>query len=167
MSLYNAELEEALLGGLLLNGHMFGEVNAVLESDYFYLDDHSDMFRCMREVHKIGLNIDRITVYSMWNGLASDYLLDLEKVFLGNQPINTPFISGSIFSYVAILRGYYRLRIMESKGIFEGSNISEVISIELEKMQEELRAYRKKFRDETRAVMGGNENAAAETCTDN
>lgn len=56
------ELEEAILGGIILEPSKFTEVNEILKSDDFYLDAHIKLYKCMVSLVKKRTPIDYHTL---------------------------------------------------------------------------------------------------------
>lgn len=62
MSLYDQEAEQAVLGSILFDNSVFGEVFDKLKSGDFYIQEHQSIFKSMVELHHEGSSIDEVLV---------------------------------------------------------------------------------------------------------
>ena len=58
----NIEVEQAVLGALLLSKEKYPEVDALINSTDFESDLHKEIFECIKELADKGEGIDHITV---------------------------------------------------------------------------------------------------------
>lgn len=62
MSLYDQEAEQAVLGSILFDNSVFGEVFDKLKSEDFFLQKHQVIFKSMVELHHEGSSIDEVLI---------------------------------------------------------------------------------------------------------
>jgi replicative DNA helicase len=58
----NIEVEQAVLGALLLSKEKYPEVDALINSSDFESDFHKEIYDCIKELADQGKGIDHITV---------------------------------------------------------------------------------------------------------
>ena len=59
----NIEIEQAVLGSLLLNVNAYPEVDAKLSADDFISQVHSDIYKCIKNLADSGKGTDYISVF--------------------------------------------------------------------------------------------------------
>jgi replicative DNA helicase len=64
---YNIELEEAILGGILLDPEAIERIESLLQKEAFYVRAHSDIYEAALILHRAGKPTDLMTV-STWLG---------------------------------------------------------------------------------------------------
>lgn len=69
---YSDEIEEAVLGICLLEKMAFGRTYGIVEENTFYFEANRHIYRAMKEMYKLSLPIDLLTV--------ADYLFNKENV---------------------------------------------------------------------------------------
>lgn len=62
MNLYDQEAEQAVLGSILFDNSVFGEVFDKLKSEDFFLQKHQVIFKSMVELHHEGSSIDEVLI---------------------------------------------------------------------------------------------------------
>jgi replicative DNA helicase len=68
---YSKELEMAVIGACLLDKNAFGRTYGIIEKDSFYSEANKDIYGAMRELYRLSLPIDLLTV--------GDYLFNKEN----------------------------------------------------------------------------------------
>ena len=58
----NIEIEQAVLGSLLLNVNAYPEVDAKLSAEDFISEVHSDIYKCIKHLAESGKGTDYISV---------------------------------------------------------------------------------------------------------
>ena len=83
----NTELEQAVLGSLLLSREKYPEVDAVLSSTDFESDVHKEIYDCIKELADQGKAVDYITVSKLLDRKNSlkrvggvEYLKELQTI---------------------------------------------------------------------------------------
>ena len=83
----NIEVEQAVLGALLLSKEKYPEVDALINSTDFESDLHKEIFECIKELADKGEGIDHITVSELLDRKNSlqrvggvDYLKELQTI---------------------------------------------------------------------------------------
>mgnify|MGYP005649507435 FL=1 len=83
----NIEVEQAVLGALLLSKEKYPEVDALINSSDFESDLHKEIYDCIKELADQGKGIDHITVSKLLERKNSlqrvggiDYLKELQTI---------------------------------------------------------------------------------------
>jgi replicative DNA helicase len=101
----DVNLEESLLGGLVIEGKQFHKVSEILSDDCFYLDNHKTVFKAIQRLYKLNKAIDLTSVVSdiKLNEKGIDYKEILHIVItLSNKAI----YSSRFEEYAETLIGY-------------------------------------------------------------
>lgn len=122
---HNAEAEQALLGGLLIDPDMFYEISDVLEPEFFYLGRHGMIYKAMAAMHRESVAIDFVTLSEVLEARGekdTSYLVDLMNAV--PTAINTPY-------YAQIVRSLaIRRRLIEAAGKVAGAAYDETENID-------------------------------------
>lgn len=104
----NLEAEQAILGGLLLEGNAFDQVGDVLVAEDFYRPSHQVLYKCIVELHQKSLPIDLITASNLLQHKGefeaaggTSYLVEL---------VNQSISSANIQTYAQIVKDKAILR---------------------------------------------------------
>lgn len=65
------DLEEAVLGGMLLEKEKIGEVAEVLSEDHFYVDQNKHIYRAIREMYDAGEAVDLLSITQKLRSLGT------------------------------------------------------------------------------------------------
>jgi replicative DNA helicase len=65
------ELEEAVLGGMLLEKESIGEVAEVLSEDHFYVDQNKHIYKAIREMYDLGEAVDLLSITQKLRSLGT------------------------------------------------------------------------------------------------
>jgi replicative DNA helicase len=94
------EMEEAVLGAILLEPHSYGRVASLLRSDMFYRDSNRCIYEAIESLSKAGAPIDILTVTQF---LRTNGKLEVAGGPLRISQLTTPITSSATVEYNAML----------------------------------------------------------------
>lgn len=108
---YNLEAEQTILGSILINPDMMGIVLEHVKYEYFYIEQHQELFKIMIKMLGSGKHIDVITVL---NEAVSAHVFETAsegRTYLSNIAESVPPVA-NIKSYCEIVVNRYYIRML-------------------------------------------------------
>ncbi len=105
---FSAEAEQAVLGAILMDSRNLNTLLEQLRPEYFYNEQHKQIFEAVLRLFRTGQNVDVITVLNELVGLEV-FSEEAGKSYLFTIAQNTPSVS-NCEAYAKIIREKYEMR---------------------------------------------------------
>ncbi len=105
---FSAEAEQAVLGAILMDSRNLNTLLEQLRPEYFYNEQHKQIFEAVLRLFRTGQNVDVVTVLNELVGLDV-FSEEAGKSYLFTLAQNTPSVS-NCEAYAKIIREKYEMR---------------------------------------------------------